>query len=392
MRINTKGIKAFLQDSIAISPAIATLILIVIAAVAAAGIGIIVQKAQTNTQGQVGSQDLSVSGTINIKGSTTILPITIDEAKAFQKLDPAVTINLGGGGSGLGRGLVYNKVVDIGASSDQWTTANSATDPTTGQTYSYGSYKDAVLQGQGAEAFINELQIGTGMVVVAGNIPNVKTINIVPGNANDTTNSTLTGTAPNEVLNITYGELKADYQNGTIPTNNIGGTLNLTSPITLVMRSDAGGTIQVFAQWLGLQDPAGDATSGAPLMNVHQEQGNEGIRNYIAATKNTLGFVDVAFSDNYIATISSQSLSTLGNSAVLAAYMNNTPAIKANRGVGNAYDAASKTLSGNSKGMARNLYYYSQPGAPAGAVKAFEDFVVSPDGQKILNDDGFFSP
>ncbi len=388
MKIDTKGIKQFLLDAKAISPAIATLILIVIAAVAAAGIGIIVQKAQTNTQGQIGSQDLSVSGTITIKGSTTILPISIDEAKAFQKLDPSVTINLGGGGSGLGRGLVYNKMVDIGASSDQWSTAGSATDATTGATYSYGAAKDAVLQQQGAEAFINEQQIGTGMVVVAGRIDGVKTINIVPGPVGPGANNF---SAKGDILNLTYAELYQDYSTtGTIPATDVAGAVN---PITLVMRGDAGGTIQVFAQWLGLQDPAGDAKSGAPVMNATQKQGNEGIRDYIAGTNNTLGFVDVAFSDNYMTTISSQSLSNLGKSAVVAAYMNNSvAAIKGNRGVGGPYDSATIAVGNQTKGLARNLYYYSQPGAPAGAVKAFEDFVMSPDGQKILNDDGFFSP
>ncbi len=65
--MNTKGIEQFLLDAKAISPAIATLILIVNAGVSAAGVGIIVQNSQQKTSVQIGSTDLSVSRMINIK-------------------------------------------------------------------------------------------------------------------------------------------------------------------------------------------------------------------------------------------------------------------------------------------------------------------------------------
>lgn len=399
--MNTKGIKQFLLDAKAISPAIATLILIVIAAVAAAGIGIIVQKAQTNTQGQVGSQDLSVSGTINIKGSTTVMPITIDEAAAFQKLDPAVTINIGGGGSGYGFAAVDNKMVDIGEASDQWTSAGTTTDPVTGQTLKYGSYATEVLQGQGADAFINELQIGTGMVVVAGNIPGVNVINVFNDSNMSLPSSTYNSTT--KTLTLGFNDLRNGYINGTISVSGI------SSPITLVSRSDDGGTLQVFSRWIGLQTSYGDGTkiSGAPTIKATPCQGNDGCRNAISGATSTnpvIGYVDVAFSDNYAASITGQSTGPLGSSAVIAASQNGTAAIKNNRGVtGTAplgsYNAGTEYVNGGIQygsngpaGLARNLYYYSQPGAPAGAVKAFEDFVMSPAGQNILTKDGFYSP
>ena len=126
MKINTKGIKAFLQDSKAISPAIATLILIVIAVVAAAGVGILVQSSQKNAEAQSSNKDLSVSGDFVIKGSTTVLPVSQNEIQAFSKIYPSVTITLGGGGSGYGKAAVYNKLIDVGASSSIWDPAGGS--------------------------------------------------------------------------------------------------------------------------------------------------------------------------------------------------------------------------------------------------------------------------
>jgi phosphate transport system substrate-binding protein len=371
MRINTKGIKAFLQDSKAISPAIATLILIVIAAVAAAGIGMIVQNAQKNTEGQVGSQHLDVSGDFAIKGSTTVLPITQAEIAAFEKLYPSVTIHLGGGGSGTGRALVFNKQVDVGASSDIWPDSTS-TDTTTG--LSYDGRGSAVIQAAGANAFLYETKIGTGMIVLAGYLNdgtnNVKAINIIPGNtsAYDPTNY---------ILNISFVDLKAGYVSGAIDGTKLG---TFAKNITTVQRSDDSGTEDTFAAWIGMQDTTSKQLTGSSATGA---QGNQGVRDYIAANKNSIGFVDVGFAAGGVN----------GNAADIAASMNGTVASKTTKGIGaNTYDAASRTVTTVSgKGLARDLYYYSQ-GVPTGAEKAFFDYVLSNDGQTIVEQTGFFRP
>jgi ABC-type phosphate transport system substrate-binding protein len=66
-------------------------------------------------------------------------------------------------------------------------------------------------------------------------------------------------------------------------------------------------------------------------------------------------------------------------------------ASKTTKGFGGIYDAASKVVSHNGKGLARDLYYYSQ-GIPTGAQKAFFDYVLSNDGQTIVENTGFFRP
>lgn len=245
MRINTKGIKAFLQDSKAISPAIATLILIVIAAVAAAGIGFIVQKAQTNTQSQTGNQDLSASGTIVIKGSTTVLPITQIAATDFMKKYPAINLQISGGGSDIGKLDIYEKTVDIGASSAIW-----------GDAYTYNGItiparKDIIMQDAGENAAIWETKIGTGMIVIAGNLqdPNagnalITSIKVVPGSSTGIIPGS--GTTAGSVQ-IGYDDLQNAYKGSgllNIPllsgsvtsvtlTNNGNGYANNVSNITV---------------------------------------------------------------------------------------------------------------------------------------------------------------
>jgi ABC-type phosphate transport system substrate-binding protein len=403
MEKNTKGIKVFLQDAKAISPAIATLILIVIAAVAAAGIGIIVQKAQTNTQGQVGSQHLDVSGTITIKGSTTILPIEQNEVQAFNKLYPSVTVSIGGGGSSTGRALVFTKQVDIGASSDIWPTTSGSpgglNDNNPGATgITYDGRELAVIQGAGPNAFVYETKIGKGMVVLAGHLVDgsgsaVKGINIVPG----TTSSYTSG-----ILNISFQDLRNAYINTTdgILNTTVPGINTFNNNITLVQRSDAGGTSENFNQWLngakyGQMDGTGDGGYKSAAIGA---QGNQGIRDYVQANVNSLGYMDIGFAAG--------GANNNGASLVLAATMNGTAANKATSGAGGLYDQANygsgkgKAAAGSSlglpvsnvasKSLSRDLYFYSQPGAPSGAVQAFLDFVTGPDGQTIVDNSGFF--
>ncbi len=340
-----------------------------IAAVAAAGIGIIVQNAQTKTSGQVGTQDLSVSGTITIKGSTTILPITQAEVAAFEKQYPAVTINVGGGGSGTGRALVDTKQVDIGASSALWPNGPQFDSVTN---IHYGGRDTDVIESAGTNAFVHEQKIGTGMIVVIGNIPGITAINVVNSSGN-------TSGVAGGVLTLTYGDLKYGYQTGTINATITGTAL------TTVSRSDDSGTEQTFAQWIGLNDAGADNQIKAAYKNLEKTaQGNQGIRDLVAANSNYIGFVDIGFAAGGVN----------GNAADIPSSMGGIVAGSTTKGVGGAYDSVSKTVSNSSNGLARDLYYYSQPGIPAAnsAVGAYLNFVMSGAGQAIVQNEGFFLP
>ncbi len=368
MEKNTKGIKAFLHDAKAVSPAIATLILIVIAAVAAAGVGILVNSANQNAQEQTANKNLDVNGQFDIKGSTTVLPISQHEITDFSKLYPAIKISTAGGGSGTGRALVFNKQVDVAASSDIWPNGPQ-TDTTTG--LKYDGREKAVIQGTGMDASIYETKIGTGMIVVAGNIKiggvQAKAINVV--------NSTVTSTwdPGNATLTVNTTDLRGAYGTATLTIN--------SQAIAAVQRSDDSGTEETFAKWINLKNSVNQLDS-----TVHGESGNQGIRDYIASTPNTIGFVDIGFAAG----------GANGKDLVTPATQNGVQANSSTSGANGAYNAASKltntglgVASDKTSGLARDLYYYSQ-GIPSGAVKAFLDFVLSNNGQKIVEEEGFF--
>ncbi len=303
------------------------------------------------------------------------------EVPAFIKKYPAVTISIGGGGSGTGRALVDTNQIDIGASSALWQTGPT-TDSNTGITF--GGRETEVIQAAGQNAHVWETEIGTGMIVVIGNLKDgqskaVKIINIV--NASFPTSYDAT----NFSLNITYADLKNLYQTGSNASINTALTNSGTSvTVTPVSRSDDSGTEQTFAPWIGLADSANDNQIYSTYKSLEKTaQGNQGIRDYVANNVNSIGFVDIGFAAGGVN----------GNAADLPAMQNGVVAGKTTDKVGGTYDLASQNVNGQGKnGLARNLYYYSQPGAPSGAVKAYLDFVMSQDGQALVQQAGFFSP
>lgn len=362
---NTKGIKAFLLDAKAVSPAIATLILIVVAAVAAAGIGLIVQSSQGDTGKTLTSKSADVQGKISIKGSTTVLPISQLAAVGFMAEKPSYQVTVAAGGSGMGRMLAFTHAVDIGASSDPWPTTEKTQDG-----IKVPARKDAIIQEAGPDATVWETKIGTGMIVVAGNINNGKT------RVNITTNTTPDLDESDGLIELNHATLQTAY--GTI------GTITLApsgTVVRVVQRSDPGGSEEVFAAWLlaptALTDGYFPTTSGAV-----GAQGNQGIRDYIQDTNNSLGFVDIGYTAGNVN----------GKDKVIAATMNGVKADKDTKGLDKAYDTASKAVSSLSekKGLARDLYYYSY-GVPKGAVKEYLDYIASPAGQEHVKAAGFFS-
>jgi ABC-type phosphate transport system substrate-binding protein len=374
--MNKGNIKQFLSDARAVSPAIATLILIVVAAVAAAGIGILVSHSQGSSKEMLDTKTASVQGKITSDGSTTVLPVTLLAGPLFMADNPSYSISATGGGSDIGQLDVFTKKVDIGASSSQWSdsvkTVNGIQLP---------ARKDAIIQEAGPTATIWETKIGTGMIVIAGNVISqtngypVTSINItndVVGSPEGITEDLNAHTAK---LNITFATLKSMYQNGN--------AVVATETLEAVQRSDQSGTEETFAAWIGLQD----ATTKQLLDTVKAtpQQGNQGIRDYISAykvskTQGVIGFVDIGFTQGQVN----------GANNVIAAVQNGTAANSNTKGVGKSYDKDSLTNTGTGKGLARDLFYYSY-GTPTGAVKAFLDYIQSSTGQDSVHQAGFFS-
>jgi ABC-type phosphate transport system substrate-binding protein len=400
MKIDTKRIKAFLHDAKAVSPAIATLILIVVAAVAAAGIGILVTQSQGSSKQLLGTKTQSVQGQINIQGSTTVLPVSLLAGPAFMSANTGYTVSAVGGGSGVGRCLAWtttSPITDIGASSEQWPDGvTKAVDTCNGQQTL--PRNKAVIQLGDANAKVWETKIGTSMVVLAYNKGAVAA-------------DPLDISASPSVLNVlNYGALQTTYKTGAILPS--GPAAPFTAPAgvnnIIYYRSDSSGTMDTFAAWLNIPTTAAAGVgsyvnhvftppTGAGVAATLSFKGlpsNEDIRDAIAncpAATTCIGPVDVGFTSSGVAGSPNVIASTQD---ALAAGGSPVAATSANKGVGKAYDLASLTtngIPGSTNGLARDLFYYTQ-GTPSGAIKAFLDYMLTSDGQSAVQKAGYFSP
>jgi len=109
----------FRQSEDAVSPIVATLVLIVVAVVGAVAVGTIMGTFSNDVADQTNVGDVAGSSAyeILIGGSTTVQPVSELLGKAFMAENPGVKINVQGGGSGVGITSAKMGLVDIGAAS-----------------------------------------------------------------------------------------------------------------------------------------------------------------------------------------------------------------------------------------------------------------------------------
>jgi len=107
------------QNEDAVSPIVATLVLIVVAVVGAVAVGTIMGTFSNDVADQTNVGDVAGSSSyeILIGGSTTVQPVSELLGKAFMAENGGVKINVQGGGSGVGVTSAKMGIVDIGAAS-----------------------------------------------------------------------------------------------------------------------------------------------------------------------------------------------------------------------------------------------------------------------------------
>lgn len=103
----------------AVSPIVATLVLIVVAVVGAVAVGTIMGTFSSDVADQTNTGDVTgaASAEVLIAGSTTVQPASELLAKAYMAQKPGVKITVQGGGSGAGVTSVGMNIVDIGSAS-----------------------------------------------------------------------------------------------------------------------------------------------------------------------------------------------------------------------------------------------------------------------------------
>lgn len=222
------------QNEDAVSPIVATLVLIVVAVVGAVAVGTIMGTFSDDVGSKVSADDVASAvgpaGEIIIGGSTTVQPVSEELAKAFMTEHPGVRISVQGGGSGVGITSAKMGLVDIGAAS------KAVSDPD-----------------------LTTIQIGgSAVVVIAG------------------TSVTATDVTKADLMNALTGDFTG-----------------ITGADHFVQRAESSGTEETFAKWVtDGSEKSLDAYTGNKNVTA---TGNPGVLQSVEDNPTYIGFVDAGY-------------------------------------------------------------------------------------------------
>ena len=202
----------------------------------------------------------SVSGTLNGSGSTFQLAFQQAAISAFKSVQPNLTVNYGGGGSGKGR-------TDLAAG-----TVNFA-----GSDSTIPDKEASSFQGKGTVLYF---PVVIGPITLSYNLSGVSSLKL----------------SPTTIAGIFSGKIKT-WNDAAIKADNSGVSLPSTS-ITLAVRSDSSGTTANFSNFL--VESAGSAWTLGTSSTINWPStaragtGNAGIAQIVKSTPGAIGYVDYA--------------------------------------------------------------------------------------------------
>jgi phosphate transport system substrate-binding protein len=206
------------------------------------------------------SSSASLSGTLNASGSTFQLTFQQTAIAAFKQVQPNVTVNYGGGGSGKGVTDLASGVVNYAGSDSPISTA-----------------QQPLFKGKTVLYF----PVVIGPITVSYNLSGLS--------------KPLQLSAP-VIADIFEGKITS-WNNSAIKADNPGVTLPSTS-ITIAVRSDSSGTTNNFSSFL--VKAAGSAwTLGKGSIikwpaTARAGSGNGGVAQIVKSTTGAIGYVDYA--------------------------------------------------------------------------------------------------
>jgi len=300
------------------------------------------------------SSSSNLSGTLNASGSSFQLTFQQAAISAFKSVQPGMTVNYGGGGSGKGR-------TDLAAG-----TVNFAGSDSPIPSDEQSTFKGTVLY----------FPVIIGPITMSYNLSGVSNLKL----------------DPKTIAGIFQGKIKT-WNDPAIKADNSGVSLPST-PITLAVRSDSSGTTQNFT--LFLEKAAGSAwTLGSDSTikwpsSARAGSGNGGVAQIVKSTPGAIGYVDYTdakASGLSFASVKNQSGAFVAPSADSASASAGGVDIKPDLtfaavwGTGaNAYPITYQSW---------DLVYAKQPNAnDAAMLKAYLGYLLG-DGQKLLPDLGY---
>ncbi len=342
-----------MNNDMAVSPIVATLVLIVVAVIGAVAVGTIMGTFSTDVSKQANSQQASSASQteITVAGSTSVQPAAEEIAKVYESSNPGIKITVQGGGSGAGVQAAALGLADIGSTSDlsKVTSAQS----------SYPNLKTYQIGGSGVTWIAHTGTVTTG--------------------------------------NISRSQLESLYNTTFTATN---GASQVTS---VYHRADSSGTEETAAKWVTAKEGTVQTSfSYATASAVKSATGNAGILAAVQANTGALGFVDMGYaydantgavvSGIQVLNVSEDVVSTAGGADPDPAKTFATT--KANilaedKLVLNA-NGGSVSSTTYPAGLAKGLWYITN-GEPSAVVKNFITFSQSNGASTAMHNAGVFS-
>ncbi len=215
--------------------------------------------ASSSSSASSGGGSSKLSGTLNASGSTFQLTFQQEAIAAFKSVQPNMTVNYGGGGSGKGRTDLASGTVNF-AGSDSPIPAKEASG-FTGKTILY-------------------FPVIIGPITMAYNLSGVSNLKLSPA----------------AIAGIFSGKIKT-WNDPAIKADNSGVSLPST-PITLAVRSDSSGTTANFTEFLVDAVPSAWSLGSSSTIKwpstARAASGNPGVAQVVKSTPGAIGYVDYA--------------------------------------------------------------------------------------------------
>jgi len=241
---------------------------------------------------------------INIKGSTTVLPIAQEVAELYMTKNPNINILISGGGSSVGIQSVGEGIADIGMASRELKDEEKS---------GYPNLKPIVIAKDGIVIIIH---------------PN------------------------NPITNLTLDQIRCIY-NGTYTNwKEVGGP---DKEIVVINRDSASGTREFFWKHVMHKDDF--------VPTALEKNSNGAVKQTVSQTPDAIGYVGLGYVD----------------STVKAVNIKND---------GMEIEPTVENILNGKYPISRSLYMITN-GEPEGIIKDFIDFVLSDEGQGIVEEEGF---
>jgi len=397
----------------AVSPVVATLVLIVVAIVGAIAVGLIMSRvaSDTSNQANVGNVANNAQETLTIGGSTTIYPVTQAAIATFETQYPGINVQDAQGGSGAGMEGVTIGALNIGAASSlsavttAQTSDSSLNPPVNLVATEIGGSGIVVIANDGAKGFLND---GTDACfgITQGALQEIFTY----------VGETTPVAAGTGTFSIAAGACDVAGHIGILQA---AGVIAPAAVVwSAVSRSDLpSGTEDTFSAYIG----TGSSAPAAGYIG-QTATGNPGVLAYVQSHANTIGFVDLGFAEGAASGITCAAAS--GNACNVSIEQVYTPAAPASTAAAVADTApeavpafftlaaytststaaihaavltglvnAQKSIDSfpDGTGTLVRTFYYVTNGNPTTSEQDFINFMTSPNAESYFTNNGFYS-